>query len=85
MSKKICLFVLPLMALSLGVTAHADEYPACKERCVTDNAECLKLIQPAEPDAKEKLEKSCQIEADACNADCEEIRSIAGIIRKIME
>lgn len=85
MSKKMYLLVLPLMALSLGVTAHADEYPACKERCVTDNAECLKLIQPVEADAKEKLEKSCQIEADACNADCEEIRSIAGIIRKIME
>lgn len=74
-----------LLLTSLSAAAYGDEYWVCKESCTAQKAECMEFAQAATSDVKAVLAKSCEVEADACNADCDEMRSIAGIIRKIQE
>ena len=85
MSKTIRVLALSLTVLISAVAAYADEAPSCKERCATDYTDCLKSIESASPDARVILEKSCQVEDDACSTDCDEKRSLAGIFRNLAE
>ncbi len=85
MSKTMRVLALSLTILVSAVAAHADDSPSCRERCSTDYTDCLKSIESAAADARIILEKSCQVESDACSADCDEKRSLAGIFRNLTE
>ncbi len=85
MSKTITVLVFSLTVLASAVTAFADDSPSCRDRCTTDYTDCLKSIESASPDARLILEKSCQVEDEACSADCDEKRSLAGLLRKLSE
>ncbi|WP_136526252.1 hypothetical protein [Geomonas ferrireducens] len=85
MSKSIRVLAFSLTVLVSAVTAYAEDSPSCRDKCTTDYTDCLKSIESASPDARVILEKSCQVEDDACSADCDEKRSLAGILRKLSE
>ncbi|WP_162604723.1 hypothetical protein [Geomonas edaphica] len=85
MSKTIKVLAFSMIVLTSAVAAYADDSPSCKDRCTTDYTDCLKAIESASSDAKAILEKSCKVEDDACSADCDEKRSLAGIFRNLAE
>lgn len=85
MSKTFRVLAFSLTVLASAVTVYADDAPSCRERCASDYADCLKTIESASPDARVILEKSCQVEDEACSTDCDEKRSLSGILRKLSE
>ena len=85
MRRAIHIFMLFQVAFLAGRSARADEYTACKARCAAEHAACLAEAPAAESRAKTAIEKTCAMELDACRADCEEQRSLPGLVRKLME
>ena len=73
------------IVLHFGQVAYADEYSNCRKRCVIEDAACRAEIPETESKAKTALEKTCDMEVEACIADCDEPRSINGIVKKLME
>ena len=85
MRKWICFISLVQIILSLGEYAYADEYSNCRKRCIIEDVACRTEIPETESKAQKAIETTCEMELDACNADCDELRSITGIVKMLME
>jgi len=83
--KAICILMLLQAPFLLGARTPDEELEVCKAKCATEFAACRAEVPTEASKAKDAEETRCGMELDACNSDCDEARTLAGMIRKMME
>ena len=85
MRKAIYILMLLQVPFLLGARTPDEELQFCKEKCATEFAACKAEIPTEASKAKDVEESRCGMELDACNSDCDQARTLAGMIKKMME
>ena len=85
MRRAIYILMLFQMPFLLGANTPDEEYAACRAKCAAEDAACRAEVPAAESKAKTAIETTCEMEVNACREECDERRSLPGLVRKLME